>query len=466
MANAEPALPGPADAVEPPPTDEPLDRMPTNPYPHFSSNLHVTTLLAKKRRIEEDIERMVAQLEFVETKIASEKERLGISMETREILKIGLQRFNHSGKPKAGIKFLIENGYFPDGGTAQEVGLFLFQHTTHNYHDDASGALEKTALGEYLGESDEFNQAVLKAFSKCFNFTGMEFVEALRHFLWAFKLPGEGQKVDRFMEVVASTYYDVCCETSEFNHPDGAYLMAFSIMMLQTTLHNPDAVGGQMDFDGFKGMIGNLNCRVEKGDMHPDWDQPDNRSFSDHFLKGVYATVAESEFKVPGAEGGVRYTFMNPDKTGYLWKQGGSAKTWTKRWVVVKAGCLYYFASQEDYDSEQTPVGIVPLENLLVTRVERRSRGKNGGFYFALRGRPGADGKPMVVKGCKSKKGVVVQGNHKEYLFRSETVDEVHDWIRCIEINLNQIEHGFSTPGTYVRSVSMPRPSATEVKLD
>ena len=37
--------------------------------------------------------------------------------------------------------------YFPEGGTAREVGKFLYDHTTHEY-TDSGGVLEKTALGE------------------------------------------------------------------------------------------------------------------------------------------------------------------------------------------------------------------------------------------------------------------------------------------------------------------------------
>lgn len=74
---------------------------------------------------------------------------------------------------------------------------------------------------------------------------------------------------------------------------------------------------------------------------------PITRFFSREFLEEVFKAVAASKFNVPGTEGGVGYTFMNPDKEGYLYKQGGSAKRWAKRWIVVKAGCLYYFASEE-----------------------------------------------------------------------------------------------------------------------
>ena len=38
------------------------------------------------------------------------------------------------------------------------------------------------------------------------DFSGMEFVQALRHFLSKFRLPGEAQKIDRLMEKFAARY--------------------------------------------------------------------------------------------------------------------------------------------------------------------------------------------------------------------------------------------------------------------
>lgn len=138
-----------------------------------------------------------------------------------------------------------------------------------------------------------------------------------------------------------------------------------------------------------------------------------------------------------------------------------------------------------------------------------------GPFFFALRGELGPDGKPGKVKGCKTKNGVVVQvsptfsllaalenrrvsfrveiancrpthalrvmpthvllferslsyydlqGNHKEYLFRSESAEQVKDWVQCIEINLTQIKgnHGFNFAESYIRNSSLPRRSHIE----
>ena len=51
--------------------------------------------------------------------------------------------------------------------------------------------MNKTAIGDYLGEKHDFNEAVLKSFVELHDFTDLILVEALRQFLWSFRLPGK-----------------------------------------------------------------------------------------------------------------------------------------------------------------------------------------------------------------------------------------------------------------------------------
>lgn len=48
----------------------------------------------------------------------------------------------------------------------------------------------------------------MHAFVDSMDFTGLSFVEALRVFLQAFRLPGEAQKIDRFMLKFAARYIE------------------------------------------------------------------------------------------------------------------------------------------------------------------------------------------------------------------------------------------------------------------
>lgn len=64
----------------------------------------------------------------------------------------------------------------------------------------------------------------------------MTFDAALRKFLSYFWLPGEAQKIDRMMEKFAERY----CSQNEgiFSKPDTAYVLAYSLIMLNTDAHS------------------------------------------------------------------------------------------------------------------------------------------------------------------------------------------------------------------------------------
>jgi brefeldin A-inhibited guanine nucleotide-exchange protein len=65
---------------------------------------------------------------------------------------------------------------------------------------------------------------------------GMLIDDAMRKFIQGFRLPGEAQQIDRLLECFSRQY----CENNPamFEHPDVAYVLAFSVIMLNTDLHN------------------------------------------------------------------------------------------------------------------------------------------------------------------------------------------------------------------------------------
>jgi hypothetical protein len=52
-----------------------------------------------------------------------------------------------------------------------------------------------------------------------------------------FRLPGEAQKIDRLMEKFAERY--VSCNPGAFKSADVCYVLAYSVIMLNTDAHNP-----------------------------------------------------------------------------------------------------------------------------------------------------------------------------------------------------------------------------------
>jgi brefeldin A-inhibited guanine nucleotide-exchange protein len=76
----------------------------------------------------------------------------------------------------------------------------------------------------------------MHAFVDEMDFSNMPFVTALRTFLQHFRLPGEAQKIDRFMLKFAQRY--IQGNTDSFATADTAYVLAYSVIMLNTDQHN------------------------------------------------------------------------------------------------------------------------------------------------------------------------------------------------------------------------------------
>ncbi|KAI8641128.1 hypothetical protein BD408DRAFT_368798 [Parasitella parasitica] len=142
----------------------------------------------------------------------------------KQLLQEGVRQFNW--KPKKGLAMLSSNGFL-DLKDHHSIATFLL--TTEG--------LNKTQIGEYLGEGDPENIAIMHVFVDEMDFTGMKFTEALRFFLQAFRLPGEGQKIDRYMLKFAERY--VHGNPGVFANAETAYVLAYSVIMLNTDLHSP-----------------------------------------------------------------------------------------------------------------------------------------------------------------------------------------------------------------------------------
>ncbi|KAJ0090390.1 hypothetical protein Patl1_13715 [Pistacia atlantica] len=134
-----------------------------------------------------------------------------------------LLQFNR--KPVKGIEYLISNNLVENNPTS--VAQFL-RNTT---------SLDKAMIGDYLGQHEEFPLAVMHAFVDSMKFSGKKFDTAIREFLKGFRLPGEAQKIDRIMEKFAERY---CADNPGlFKNADTAYILAYSVIMLNTDAHNP-----------------------------------------------------------------------------------------------------------------------------------------------------------------------------------------------------------------------------------
>lgn len=324
------------------------------------------------------------------TDLITSKEKESLD-EKRTYYNVAVKRFNI--KPKMGFEYLVEEKIIPSSGEEKYVASARFLH-------EADG-LNLTKVGDYLGEHGEESLKTLDAFISLFDFTGQDFSEALRSFLSKFRLPGEAQKIDRMMERFAARYVNTNPE--KFPSEDSAYLLAFSLIMLNTDAHNPQ-VKKKMTKEDFR-----KNCRGIN----------DGQDFLPEFLEGLYDNIVTNPIKMQGEN---TILFSQAEKKGYLTKQGGRIKTWKRRWCVLSDNCLYYFKSQDDPD----PCGIIPLENIGVSVFQTKPntfRMYNAGSY--------------EMKACKvGTSGSVQKGHHDEYLFVCPNEAELADWIAAIQSNI------------------------------
>lgn len=88
-------------------------------------------------------------------------------------------------KPKNGIAYLVQKGFIPKEPAEEHImGIVDFLKQ--------AASLDKTKIGEYLGEDIDLNKKVLYQYVDSFDFNGVPYVESLKRMLSGFRLPGEG----------------------------------------------------------------------------------------------------------------------------------------------------------------------------------------------------------------------------------------------------------------------------------
>ncbi|KAJ1259956.1 hypothetical protein BS78_10G194900 [Paspalum vaginatum] len=192
------------------------------------------------------------------------------SLEQRRAYKMELQKgislFNK--KPSKGIDFLIRSKKI--GSSPEDVASFLRN----------TGGLNATMIGDYLGERDDFPLKVMHAYVDALNFKGMDFGQAIRFFLQGFRLPGEAQKIDRIMEKFAQCYCK--CNPDAFTSADTAYVLAYSVILLNTDSHNP--------------MVKN---KMSKSDfMRNNRGIDDGKDLPEDYLSALYDQIVNNEIKM------------------------------------------------------------------------------------------------------------------------------------------------------------------------
>eukprot|EP00759_Apiculatamorpha_spiralis_P035973 PhF_6_TR36365/c0_g1_i1/m.53398/K18442/ARFGEF, BIG; brefeldin A-inhibited guanine nucleotide-exchange protein len=153
-------------------------------------------------------------------------------------------------KPKKGVQFLME----ADLIEKTPAGVARFIRMTKG--------LDMEIVGEYLSDLDPFNVEVMSEFTNSIEFRNTPLDTSLRLFLSLFKLPKEGQKIERVLEFFSTRWYEANKENPEtslgLTAPDSAYVVTVAIVMLNTDLHNPQ-VKNKMTMDQFCSQLRGAN---------------------------------------------------------------------------------------------------------------------------------------------------------------------------------------------------------------
>ncbi|KAH7345106.1 hypothetical protein B0J17DRAFT_608255 [Rhizoctonia solani] len=206
----------------------------------------------------------------------------------KTLLLEGIKKFNY--KQKKGIQFLLEKGFI-ESQDPKSIAKFLI----------STDELSKAALGEYLGEGEEGNIAIMHAFVDLIDFTGLSFVDALRAFLQSFRLPGESQKIDRFMLKFAARYVAQNPQ-SVFKDADPAYVLAYSVIMLNTDSYNPQVKKRMTKADFIKNNRG-IN---------------DGSDLPEEMLSEIFDNIQAKEIRMKDEEEAIALQSINATSTGLV----------------------------------------------------------------------------------------------------------------------------------------------------
>ncbi|KAF5324513.1 hypothetical protein D9611_004486 [Ephemerocybe angulata] len=195
----------------------------------------------------------------------------------KQLILTGASLFNF--KPKSGLAFLEENGLIYKDlapGESKELSLAKFLKTCTR--------LDKRLLGDFISRPDQLE--VLKEFIGLFDFKGKDIAEAMRLLLEAFRLPGEAQQIARITETFAAVYF--ASGPEEIKSEDAVYVLAYSVIMLNTDQHNPQ-VRKRMAVEDYQKNLRGVN---------------DGTDFSPEFVKTIFDSIRKREIILPEEHAG------------------------------------------------------------------------------------------------------------------------------------------------------------------
>ena len=193
-----------------------------------------TSDLLRERKLKKQMLRLVTE-KFNEAPFKMEWIKLALDL---DLLQAFVGQSTNVANPSSILNVKVGKNMEETAVEAKTIAKFL----------KLTPGLGKSQIGEYLSKGPKekypFHAEVLKEYVGTFDFSEknsnnkVSFVNALRHFLGHFRLPGEAQCIDRLMEAFAVRLYEYLGFGNPFKNSDAAFVLAFSTIMLNTDLHS------------------------------------------------------------------------------------------------------------------------------------------------------------------------------------------------------------------------------------
>ncbi|CAE6422889.1 unnamed protein product [Rhizoctonia solani] len=260
------------------------------------------------------------------------------------------QKFNE--KPKKGVAFMLENGLVdpkveeaPDVATETSGDPAQTAKEQPKRADPKSLAhflkncprLDKKVLGEYISHLD--NPELLREFIGIFDFHGKSVADAMRELLESFRLPGESQPIARITETFAKRFF--ACDPPGIKSEDAVFVLSYSVIMLNTDLHNPQNRKRMTIIDYQKNLKG-VN---------------DGTDFDPEYLQSIYDSLRKREIVMPEEHTG-QLGFDYAWKELLLRSKNAGKEMFELTWQPVIQAIAFAFTNiDDDYVIERAIAG-------------------------------------------------------------------------------------------------------------
>jgi hypothetical protein len=210
------------------------------------------------------------------------KMRRQAHQESEALINKAIEIYNTKNDLKKAVDYLIKHEFLAN--TPQEIANFLRVY---------KNSFDPGAIGELLGEGgknkaeEEYWSNIRFRYTRAVSFVEMDIEPALRLYLTGcgFRMPGEAQKINRFVEVFVKAFWQDNSGTEHcpFRHEDTVHLVAYAIIILNTDLHKVN-----LDKKGTK-----KKQKMSKEDFYKQLRGCDDGSDIDKdYLSRIYDNVA------------------------------------------------------------------------------------------------------------------------------------------------------------------------------